>query len=172
MRRFGLFMGALLAVVVAATPAAHAGDGASELCFNGTGGTEVPLMPAPVTLGLEFSADPTHGIGVHVCYSTSPVGYAGSELTGGMVRFHVAPNGSGYVLCARDNNPATATVTCGAPFTVAPLTGASTVWFAGTVDTTATSPVNVGQTGIDGYDPLVVLVPCTKALGLTVTGGC
>jgi hypothetical protein len=118
--RGGLTTVVLLGGLIAIAVPAQAGQGASEWCSDNMGNPgriEIPILTSPVTLGIEIG--PPNGQGVipqhvHICYSTTPTGSSGSELTGGNITvnpLNVGSNGVG-VECIPDDNAQGVTVDC------------------------------------------------------------
>ncbi|HEU0130921.1 MAG TPA: hypothetical protein VFQ85_08025 [Mycobacteriales bacterium] len=138
---------------LAATVPGHAlaGSGASQNCAND--GNDVPILTAPVTLGIEAGALTSHALptNVMVCFSTSSWGYPGSELTGGAVAAYVGlPGTTAYGTdCGWDGNSGQiVTVACG----------------------TRVSPAAAFTPGAGGGGTLTVSVPLAFCLGTSLTG--
>lgn len=101
----------VLALVLAlGGPAAPArgGQGASQVCDDGTGpGMEVPIAHDPVTFDVEIG---TSGMTyLNVCYSTTPYGNGEAAVTGGVIGVNVS---NGTVYCTPDSSPIVLAVDC------------------------------------------------------------
>ncbi len=97
----GTTMGSLGLAFTAPLPVL-AGTGPSQVCEDGAGNDDIPLLTTPVTLGLEVGSPALApaGLGgrggnyVTLCYSPTPYGSTAQVLTGGAISVHLVESGS------------------------------------------------------------------------------
>jgi hypothetical protein len=178
MRRIAALVAAFTALVFFA-PAADAGTGESGYCFDG-GWTDVPILTTPVTLGVETHVDSGRAW-IAVCYATSPLGFGGAQVTGGLAKIYVGTDGSGFVQCRPDANPYVLELACGASFTFQPAgPGGISLLFDASAGAVNTPLVTLGTTGLVINQLLAIgpgvtvtpTYPCIYVGGVQVVPGC
>jgi hypothetical protein len=179
-RKIAAVVAAALASTVMLAAPASAGVGESVYCSDG-GWTDVPILTTPITLGIEANVNLAGDSWVALCYATSPVGFGGAQVTGGLLKVGVRADGTGYYQCRPDGNAYVLLVGCNGTYDLNPLppnTPISVYLNTLTVDTSVTAPVTLGKTGIEidlgilSGAPVDPAYPCIWINGLQLVPGC
>lgn len=164
---------ALLAASLFVSPMPAEAGISADSCFNGTGGTEVPILQTPWTIGAEIRQSGASRT-VDICFATSPVGYGGSQLAGGIASYTLGPDGIMSSWCWSDHT-STVKFSCNGTTIVSPTYGTVALYFTWlTVDTTATPQTVLSGTGVAVLSPTHwgVTVPCVFVQGTQLVPGC